>query len=113
MLSRLYNYSDITYVGGGFNKSGIHNTLEAAVYGKPVIFGPNYKKFAEAIALVNAGGGYTIKNYTELQSILDRLLDNQHELEKAGKAAMELVRSNKGAAEKIYTYVKENRLLTK
>ena len=59
MLSKLYQYATITYVGGGFSK-GIHNTLEAAVYGKPVLFGPNYEKFKEAIGLIETGGGFCI-----------------------------------------------------
>jgi 3-deoxy-D-manno-octulosonic-acid transferase len=56
MLSRLYYYATVTYIGGGFNKSGIHNTLEAAVWGKPVFFGPNYQKFKEAKELIARGG---------------------------------------------------------
>lgn len=112
MLSRLYAYADITYVGGGFNKSGIHNTLEAAVYGKPVIFGPYYQKFSEAVSLVKIGGGYSIRNYRELQSIMDLLLNNQNKLLKSGKASLGLVYDKQGATEKIFRYVKENLLLT-
>jgi 3-deoxy-D-manno-octulosonic-acid transferase len=112
MLSRLYRYADIAYIGGGFNKSGIHNTLEAAAYGKPVIFGPYYKKFAEAVTLINKGGGYSIINYNQLESMLDNLFSDQTALRKAGNTALEIVKSNKGATEKICSYVKENRLLT-
>ena len=61
MLSRLYKYAYITYIGGGFGK-GIHNTLEAAVYGKPVLFGPVYHKFNEAMDLISAGGAISINN---------------------------------------------------
>ncbi|HVG12164.1 MAG TPA: glycosyltransferase N-terminal domain-containing protein, partial [Flavisolibacter sp.] len=66
MLSRLYQYAELTYIGGGFNKSGIHNTLEAAVWGKPVIVGPNYLKFKEARELIEAGGAFTISGAEQL-----------------------------------------------
>lgn len=72
MLSSLYQYADITYIGGGFG-AGIHNTLEAAAYGKPVIFGPNYSKFSEAKELIKRGGGFSFQNETELLSIFSKL----------------------------------------
>lgn len=112
MLSRLYQYADITYVGGGFRKDGIHNILEAAVYRKPVIFGPVYEKFAEARDLVEAGGAFTINNALELEALLDRLFKNKIELEKTCKIAGDYVHSKKGATQKIMDYVTENRLLT-
>src|SRR6185369_10014533 len=67
LLSSIYKYADIAYIGGGFGK-GIHNTLEAAVFGIPVLFGPNYKKFSEAKMLIANGGGKSVKNFTELKS---------------------------------------------
>src|SRR5690606_9667631 len=70
MLSRLYHYADVAYVGGGFRESGIHNTLEAAVYGKPVIFGPVHEKFNEAVELIQAGGAFSIPNAPELEAML-------------------------------------------
>ena len=111
MLSRLYHYATITYIGGGFNK-GIHNVLEAAVYGKPVLFGPNYKKFKEAIGLIDTGGGFSIASSHELSSLLNKLINNKNELESSGKKAIEFVKENKGATEKILRYIEENRLLT-
>jgi 3-deoxy-D-manno-octulosonic-acid transferase len=111
MLSRLYQYATITYIGGGFNK-GIHNTLEAAVYGKPVLFGPNYKKFKEAIGLIETGGAVCIHSSTELSAILQRLINNKSELELRSKNSFDFVNQNKGATEKILHYIEANRLLT-
>lgn len=112
MLSRLYHYASITYVGGGFGADGVHNVLEAAVYGKPVIFGPEYKKYAEAIGLVESGGGITIKNALELESVLNLLWKQEDVLKTKGKAAEKFVFSNAGASKKIIQFVQENRLLT-
>ena len=112
MLSKLYQYADITYVGGGFGKDGIHNILEAAVYGKPVIFGPVYEKSAEAKDLVDMGGAFTINNALELESLLDNLFTNRRELKKSSDIAAGYVESKKGATEKVINYVMENRLLT-
>ena len=66
LLSSLYSYADISYIGGGFGR-GIHNILEAAVFGTPVIFGPKYKKFREAKELIKLGGAFTIKNFVQLE----------------------------------------------
>ncbi|MEO5893369.1 MAG: glycosyltransferase N-terminal domain-containing protein [Ferruginibacter sp.] len=111
MLSRLYHYADITYVGGGFGADGVHNVLEAAVYGKPVIYGPEFEKYSEAIGLVDSGGGITIKNALELESILNELWGNEDLLAAKGKAAKDYVYSNAGASNKIIQFIQENRLL--
>ena len=111
MLARLYHYATVTYIGGGFNK-GIHNTLEAAVYGKPVLFGPNYKKFKEAIGLIETGGGVCVNSSTELTSQLKKLLTNKDVLESSSKNSFDFVKQNKGATEKILHYIKANLLLT-
>ena len=111
MLSKLYHYATITYVGGGFNR-GIHNTLEAAVYGKPVLFGPNYKKFKEAIGLIEAGGGICINSGIEFSTILQQFISNKQGLELRGKNSSDFVKQNRGATEKILTYIEVNRLLT-
>lgn len=111
MLSRLYHYATIAYVGGGFNK-GIHNTLEPAVYGKPVLFGPNYKKFKEAIGLIETGGGACVNSNTELTSQLKKLLTNKDILESSSKNSFDFVKQNKGATQKILYYIEANRLLT-
>ncbi len=111
ILSRLYRYATITYIGGGFDK-GIHNTLEAAVYGKPVVFGPNYQKFREAAGLIESGGGISVASGDQLSTVVKKLLDDQEELKLRSKNSFEFVRQNKGATEKIIHYIEENRLLT-
>ncbi|HET6766219.1 MAG TPA: glycosyltransferase N-terminal domain-containing protein [Chitinophagaceae bacterium] len=111
MLSRLYHYATITYVGGGFNK-GIHNTLEAAVYGKPVLFGPNYEKFREAIGLIASGGGICVNSTTEFNSQLKKILNTRSELTLRSQQSLEFVKENRGATQKILSYIQENRLLT-
>ena len=113
MLSRLYTYADVTYIGGGFNKSGIHNTLEAAVWGKPVVWGPNFEKFREAKEIVAAGGGFTYSSTTDLKGILNLLLQDNEARIKAGAASRSYVLQNGGATQKIIHYIQENRLLTK
>lgn len=112
MLSRLYHYATITYVGGGFKKSGIHNTIEAAVYGKPVFFGPNYEKFKEARDLIQAGVAFTISSFQELKIKMDHLLNDPEQLLKAGEASKTYVENNVGATNTILQFIQENRLLT-
>jgi len=111
LLSKLYHYATITYVGGGF-KSGIHNTLEAVVHGKPVLFGPKYEKFKEARDLIKEGAAFSITNSEELKIKMDHLLNDPSELSKAGNAAKKYVEENLGATQKIIQYIQENRLLT-
>ena len=113
MLSRLYQYADVTYIGGGFNKSGIHNTLEAAVWGKPVVWGPNFKKFREAKGLVAAGGGFSYTTTEDLKGILDVLLNDCEARHKAGSAAAEYVQQHKGATQTVLAFIQEKRLLTR
>jgi 3-deoxy-D-manno-octulosonic-acid transferase len=112
MLSRLYHYADITYVGGGFGADGVHNVLEAAVYGKPVVYGPEYGKYAEAIGLVECGGGIPIENALELETVLNKLWQDRDLLLEKGNAAKEFVYANAGATNKIIQFIQENRLLT-
>lgn len=116
MLSSLYKYATITYVGGGLNSGGVHNVLEAAVYGKPVLFGPYYHKYAEAVELVKAGGGLPFtdekRNGIMLKEIIKALLINQEEYNYRCNAAEKFVQSNNGATETITQYIQENRLLT-
>lgn len=111
MLSKLYHYANITYVGGGFNESGIHNILEAAVYGKPVVFGPVYEKFAEAKDLVKAGAAFSISTALELENLLNELFNNNALLQNSSQIAGEYVQQHRGATEKIMQYIQENRLL--
>ena len=102
MLSSLYRYGTVCYVGGGFGDDGVHNVLEAAVYGKPVVFGPVYEKYREALELVNAGGGFPVSSALELEQTLADLINNPAPGELAGK----YVYSNSGATSKILSQLK-------
>ncbi len=112
MLSRLYQYGDVTYVGGGFSIDGIHNILEAATWGKPVLFGPNHSKFKEAENLIKAGGGKSFCNKDQLKAFLQEYFSDEISYKKASEAAQSFIKENKGATEKIIGYIQENRLLT-
>ena len=111
MLARLYRYATITYVGGGFGESGIHNILEAAVYGKPVVFGPVYAKFAEAVELVEAGGAFSVENALELEKNFGRLLHNYHVYNQACEASRKYVHTHSGAKQHIMDYITRHHLL--
>ena len=105
LLSSIYRYADVCYVGGGFGVS-IHNTVEAAVWGKPVIFGPENQKFQEAQELKACGGGLEIKDYDDFARIMDRLSADTDALQRAGRAAGDYVMGKAGAVEKILASVK-------
>lgn len=92
ILSSIYRYANVAYIGGGFGV-GIHNTLEAAVWSVPVVFGPNYHRFREARKLIAVGGAFSISNYTLLETQLNKLLKDTS----AGKMAGEYVKGNTGA----------------
>jgi 3-deoxy-D-manno-octulosonic-acid transferase len=111
MLSRLYKYAYITYVGGGFGK-GIHNTLEAAVFGKPVLFGPAYEKFNEAIDLVANGGAVSISNSRECSTVIQEFLHDEAEYSNSCRHSKEYVYARRGATQIIMQFLQENRLLT-
>lgn len=112
MLSRLYKYATITYVGGGFGYNGLHNILEAAVYGKPVIFGPEYEKNFEAEELIDWSGAISIENALELEKVVNNLLNSAEEILLRGAAAKNYVYKNAGATQKIISHIQEKRLLT-
>lgn len=100
LLSAVYRYGKIAYIGGGFG-AGIHNTLEAAVYGIPVIFGPKYQKFKEAVQLIWQGGAFSIHNARELQEVLGSLIQHPSIAETAGQHARAYVESQLGATQVI------------
>ena len=101
LLSSIYRFGLVAYIGGGFGV-GIHNTIEAAVYGVPVVFGPNYHHFREAQGLIDAGAARSIKNYSELEAALNTAFE-QHET--IGAKAAAYVESEKGATAKIYEQI--------
>ena len=109
MLSALYYYADVAYIGGGFGV-GIHNTLEAATYGIPVVFGPKYEKFKEAEDLVTIMAGFSISNQYELKTIFEELKDEGKRKE-FGLAAKKYVQQNAGATQIIMKYIKTEKLL--
>ena len=96
VLSSIYRYANVAYIGGGFGV-GIHNTLEAAVYGIPVVFGPNHLKFREARELIAIGGAFSVSDYVSLEAQFDRLLKDKE----AGKIAGEYVKQKTGATSQI------------
>jgi 3-deoxy-D-manno-octulosonic-acid transferase len=104
MLSSIYQYGKIAYIGGGFG-SGIHNTLEPIAFSLPVIFGPKYHKFEEAIQLIKNGGGFSISNYTDFEKTM-LFLHNENNYTHASKAAATYVINNQGATLKILQYIK-------
>ncbi len=107
ILSSLYQYGSIAYIGGGFGV-GIHNTLEAAAFGIPVIFGPNYGKFMEARELIQAGAAFTIKDQEELNHCMEDLQNDDFRI-KSGNAAKQYVSANTGATKQILNYIEANK----
>lgn len=112
LLSKLYSAAHLTYVGGGFTRDGIHNILEPAAWGKPVFFGPNYKKYREAKEMIGQGAAFSIKNHSELGSIISQLWNDPEKYQAAANAAKNYVSSNTGASERIVKWIQEKRLLT-
>ena len=105
LLSSIYNYGDVAYIGGGFGV-GIHNTLEAAVWDVPVIFGPNNKKFQEAQGLKACGGGFEIKDYDEFAKLMERFASDEAFLRESGSNAGHFVKDQAGATDKVLASVK-------
>ncbi|MEE1302825.1 MAG: glycosyltransferase N-terminal domain-containing protein [Bacteroidales bacterium] len=105
ILSNLYQYCDIAYIGGGFGV-GIHNTLEAATFGKPICFGTNYHKFQEAIDLINLKAAYSISNQEELKQVLETLLHNEKIYNQSAEASKDYVKTKIGACKKIIEHLK-------
>ncbi len=106
MLSRLYHYATVAYVGGGFGDDGLHNILEAAVYGKPVIFGPEYSKNFEAEEMIDYLGAISISSALELEQVLNNLLNNEDDLISRSKAAKNYVYKNAGATDKVIQFIR-------
>ena len=105
ILTKIYSYADIAYVGGGFGNPGVHNILEPATFGIPIVIGPNYSHFAEAIALVGLEGCISVKNQSELNEAFDLLLQNEDERYEKGHICSTFVQMNKGATNSILKYI--------
>jgi 3-deoxy-D-manno-octulosonic-acid transferase len=105
ILTKIYSYADIAYVGGGFGNPGVHNLLEPATFGIPIVIGPNYSHFAEAIALVGLEGCVAVKNQSELNDAFNLLLQNEEERLEKGHICSTFVQMNKGATEQILNYI--------
>jgi len=99
-LSSLYRYGKIAYIGGGFGK-GIHNILEAATYGLPVVFGPKYQKFMEAVEMINRKAAFSVSDFKEMKSTFDKLTSDEKSLAECSQRAKSYIESNLGATTKI------------
>lgn len=108
VLTQIYAYSDLSYVGGGFTKTGVHNTLEPAVFGVPIIFGPNYNNYFEAIDLVESTAAISFDEKEEFFNYIIALISNEEERQKRGKAAYEYVENKPNSTELILDYLNEN-----
>jgi 3-deoxy-D-manno-octulosonic-acid transferase len=106
ILTKIYSYGDIAYVGGGFGNPGVHNLLEPATFGIPIVIGPNYSHFDEAIKLVNLNGCTSILNYTELNQVFSTLILNKDTRIKKGEICNTFVQKNKGATDTILAQIR-------
>lgn len=106
ILSKIYSYADIAYVGGAMGQTGLHNILEPAVFGIPVIIGKNYKKFPEAFQMIDHGGVISIKNEQDLQQTLDEIVKNPQKREELGKLNADFINKNKGAVIQIMEFIR-------
>ena len=105
ILTKIYSYADIAYVGGGFGNPGVHNILEPATFGIPIVIGPNYSHFAEVTALVGLEGCISVKNQSELNEAFNLLLQNEDERYEKGHICSTFVQMNKGATNSILKYI--------
>lgn len=107
ILSRLYQYSTVSYIGGAF-KTGLHNILEAAVYGKPLFFGPHYDHFNEAVNLVALKGAFSVNSTAEMQAIMEKFEQNPDYYAQTCEICQQFVADNSGAADTIYKQIEES-----
>lgn len=105
ILTKIYSYATIAYVGGGFGNPGVHNILEPATFGLPIIIGPNYSHFAEATELVQLGGCISITNIEELETEFNNLITDKDHLNEKGLICKSYVQNKKGATDKIMTTI--------
>lgn len=112
MLSSLYKYATVVYVGGGFGADGVHNVLEATIFGKPVVIGPVYAKYLEVTQLVEQGGVVAITTSQELNTMLQHFFESGEACSETGKKAKAFTIAQTGATQKVMEVIQENRLLT-
>ena len=105
ILSKIYSYADIAYVGGAIGTTGLHNTLEPAVFGVPIIIGNNHSKFPEAQEMIDNGGMFSISNQIQFDTILIELIQNSEKRTFSGNNNLEYIKKNKGAVTKIMAYL--------
>ena len=110
LLTKIYSYADIAYVGGGFGNPGIHNILEPATFGIPIVIGPNYSHFAEAVEIIKIDAAISVKNATELHSALRKLLSSPLLQSEYGSKASQFVQKHKGATETILNYLQNDNI---
>lgn len=111
ILRSLYQYAYISYVGGGFGKDGVHNVLEPAAFGKPVIWGSNDSKYREAIGLRNAGGGFSIQNAEALIEQIQLLIESEKDYSNTCSSSAQYIIDNAGATHKAIEFLKEQQFL--
>lgn len=112
MLSAIYQYGNVAFIGGGFGKSGLHNTLEAAVFGMPILFGPNnLKKFPESLDMIAAGVGFIVHNEKEFKNLMTTWDGNAGQIKEVSEKATQFITSQTGATEHIFGYLREHSLL--
>jgi 3-deoxy-D-manno-octulosonic-acid transferase len=104
LLSTIYRYAELAYIGGGFGV-GIHNTLEAAIFGMPIVFGPNYLKFHEATSMAGLGVAFPINEHSGLQKVLDELLSDAEKRQSISQKCIEFTQQNVGATQIIFDKV--------
>jgi len=112
ILRNLYQYAFLSYVGGGFGKEGVHNVLEPAAFGKPVIWGENDEKYIEAVGLRKVVGGFKIKSAKEIILLIQSLISNEAKYQEASSQAKKYISNNAGATDKIIQFIKDQKLLT-
>lgn len=111
MLSSIFAYGTIAYIGGGFNEDGIHNVLEPAVFGLPVLFGPAHQKFVEAVMLVKMGFAFPLRDSQELRKTLESLIGNQPELLTLSRKLRNHIKDQEGATVSILNHIEQSRYL--
>ena len=109
LLTRLYSYSDISYVGGGMGTSGLHNILEPAIFKNPILIGKNYLNFPEAKNLIAENGAVSVKDAKEFKRILNELIENKRERIEMGKINFNYIKSNLGTTKNVISYLKERK----